>query len=143
MRDVLSRRPKAGQAKFKSHRTKACGCPGRRHSTSAKIPLMAASPRNGFAVTALVLGIVGVVLALFSILLPVASLVVPPWGILAVIFGIVGRRRSMRSGGPARGMAATGIVLGAIAVALGIAGIVFVTQTSSEEIGWALGRIGG
>ena len=93
-----------------------------------------APPGNGFAVAALLLGIVGVITAVVPILLPILYILAPPWGILALIFGIVGRRRSTRTGAPRRGMATAGIALGAIAAALLIAGAVFVIQTSSEEL---------
>jgi hypothetical protein len=102
----------------------------------------AASPGNGFAVAALVLGIVGGMGALTSFVLPVLYYVVLPFGIVPVICGIVGRRRSTRTGAPNRGMATAGIVLGVISIALGIPGVVFVIQTSSEEVGRAV-RLGG
>ena len=102
---------------------------------------MAAPQGNGFAVAALVLGIVGVVLMLTSIVLPVLFFVTLPYAILPVLVGIFGRQRSTRRGAPNRGMATAGIVLGAIAVALGIAGVVFNIETSSEELSRALAQL--
>jgi hypothetical protein len=73
-----------------------------------------ASP-TGFAVAALVLGIVGVLLSW----LPFLGLVM---GVLAVVFGIVAVRRSRRSPTkPDYGKAVTGIVTGCLAVVAGIA----------------------
>jgi hypothetical protein len=60
---------------------------------------------NGFAVTALVCGIVGILI--FEIIL----------GPLAIIFGAVGLRRAGRAG-RGRGMAMAGLILGIIDVVL-------------------------
>ena len=98
--------------------------------------LTPAPPVNGFAVAALVLGIVGVVALIVGVVgsIPVVYFAGPPCGVLAFVFGIVGRRRSMRMGAPNRGTATAGIIVGLIAVALGTAGIVFVLINSSEEL---------
>jgi hypothetical protein len=71
---------------------------------------MARRPGNGMAIAALVLGIVS--LALFCVLY--VSL---PCGILAIVFGIVGRSRA-RAGASGGGMATAGLVCGVIGVAL-------------------------
>lgn len=65
---------------------------------------------NGLGTAALVLGIIGVVLALFV----VGGLL----GIVAVIFGFVGRGRVKRGRASNRGAATTGIVLGALSVVI-------------------------
>nr|WP_042184541.1 hypothetical protein [Kibdelosporangium sp. MJ126-NF4]CEL16367.1 hypothetical protein [Kibdelosporangium sp. MJ126-NF4]CTQ94291.1 hypothetical protein [Kibdelosporangium sp. MJ126-NF4] len=85
-------------------------------------PPEAATPifRNGFATTALALGIVGVgfgLTVLFGLLAAV-------FGALAVLFGIVGVVRARKGRATDGGMAAIGVVAGLIAVALGIAGMV-------------------
>lgn len=67
----------------------------------------ATPPRNGFGVTALVLGIVGIVFSW----VPVFGLLL---GVLAVIFGAVGYFKARG------GMAIAGLVLGAITVVIGI-----------------------
>jgi hypothetical protein len=74
------------------------------------VPAMARRPGNGMAIAALVLGIVS--LALFCVLY--VSL---PCGILAIVFGIVGRSRA-RAGASGGGMATAGLVCGVIGVAL-------------------------
>jgi hypothetical protein len=66
-----------------------------------------APPRNGFGITALVLGIIGIVFSW----VPVFGLLL---GILAVIFGVLGYIRARG------GMAIAGAVLGAITVVIGI-----------------------
>ena len=76
------------------------------------------------AVAALVLGIVGAVFGL----VPILGLVAFPLGILAVVFGFVGRRRST-----GRGMALAGIITGALALVLAVVGVVIV-QDAVEDI---------
>ncbi|HEY5336364.1 MAG TPA: DUF4190 domain-containing protein [Mycobacteriales bacterium] len=70
-------------------------------------------PRNGFGVTALVLGIIGLLTSWFLIgVLP---------GVLAVVFGALGRGRAKRREATNRGMATAGIVLGILAIVVWIA----------------------
>ncbi|MBW1601567.1 DUF4190 domain-containing protein [Streptomyces sp. JJ66] len=67
------------------------------------------SPKNGFGIAALVLGIIAVLLfwtAIGGILL----------GLLAVIFGILGWRRKKRGEATNGGMSIIGLVLGAVAI---------------------------
>jgi hypothetical protein len=75
-----------------------------------------APPAKGLAVTALVLGIVGIVLALTFLLGQFGALL----GIVALVFGFLAARKNKRNGHP-RGMARAGMILGAIAVPLGFA----------------------
>lgn len=75
--------------------------------------------RNGFGVTALVLGIIGLVFSwvpVFGFLL----------GILAVIFGVMGY---IRAGG---GMAIAGAILGAITVVIGVIVLAVIGSAASE-----------
>ena len=74
---------------------------------------------NGMATAALVLGIIGVVAGLVPFLFFVAL----PCGILGLIFGVLGRSRSERTG-IGRGNATAGAITGGIAIALGIIGLV-------------------
>ncbi|ADU28936.1 hypothetical protein [Evansella cellulosilytica] len=62
---------------------------------------------NGMAVTALVLGIVGLVIGLIPF---IGWFMLPLW-FLAIIFGLIGRTKHYQ-----RGMANAGIILGLIAV---------------------------
>lgn len=67
------------------------------------------APSNGLAVTALVCGIVGAVLGV----LPFTFFVGWILGIIAIVFGVLGRRRFDRDPAVGRkGMATAGIVLG-------------------------------
>jgi len=79
---------------------KGCGMPFTMEVTTAE----AAGASNGFCVSALVLGIIGI---------PGSCAVLP--SILAIIFGIVGLRQvSRHPGASGRGMAVAGIICGAI-----------------------------
>lgn len=69
--------------------------------------------RNGFGVAALVLGI----LALLTSLFIVPGLIL---GVLAVIFGFLGRRRASRGEADNGGLAITGLVLGLLAVVISV-----------------------
>jgi hypothetical protein len=71
---------------------------------------------NGMAIAALVLGIIGVLLApsIGSYLLGVIC------GVLALVFGLVGIRNVTARGASGGGLATAGIVLGCVAIALGI-----------------------
>jgi hypothetical protein len=72
------------------------------------VPAMARRPGNGMAVAALVLGIVS--LALFCIVY--VSL---PCAVLAIIFGVIGRRKA-REGATGGGMATAGLACGVIGI---------------------------
>jgi hypothetical protein len=67
-------------------------------------------PGNGLAVAALVLGLVAI--ALFCV--PYVSF---PCSILAIVFGVIGRKRAA-GGARNGGLAAAGLVLGIIAIVL-------------------------
>lgn len=79
--------------------------------------------RNGSAVTALVVGIIGVFAGLIPLLFVIAWIL----GVLGIVFGVEGRARAKREewrGG--RKMATWGLVLGIVALLLGILGIAIV-----------------
>ena len=76
-------------------------------------------PKTGMSVTALVLGIVGLVASPF----PIGSYVAILLAILAVIFGIIGLRR--RAG---KGMAIAGLILGGLALLVSILMSIFWTH---------------
>ena len=86
---------------------------------------------NGLAVASLVLGIIGVVVGLVPILFFFAWVL----GILALIFGGVGRKREFR-----RKMATWGAVLGLAAVLLGIWGQSIVND-AAEDLGDCLDAV--
>jgi hypothetical protein len=91
-------------------------------------PNQAATPifRNGFATTALALGIVGVGFGLTVLFGLLATI----FGASAVIFGVVGVIRARKGRATDGGMAAIGVVAGLIAVGLGIVGMVSVPDAS-------------
>lgn len=78
-------------------------------------------PSNGMAVTAMVLGIVAISVGFWSVI-PILGLVAAFFGfvpgLLAVIFGVVGRTKSIALRGVGRGQAITGIVLGSVTLAI-------------------------
>jgi hypothetical protein len=79
------------------------------------------TPGNSFAVAGFVCGIVGVVFGLIPWTFWVAWVL----GVLGIVFGALGRRAVARE--PAAGkrsMATAGLVLGIVAIGLGIAGVI-------------------
>lgn len=84
---------------------------------------------NGFAVTALVCGIVGAVFGL----VPLTYLIALALGTVALVFGVLGRRRVKRNPQVGRkGMATAGTVLGVIALGLGVIGAVVVDEAIND-----------
>ena len=83
---------------------------------------------NGFAVTALVLGVVGLVMGL----VPLTGFIAIVCGLLGFIFGLVGRRKGAAEEGSRKGMATAGVVLSTIAFGLGILGFVIVQDAVTE-----------
>jgi hypothetical protein len=83
---------------------------------------------GGFAVTALVCGIVGAVFGMIPLLFFLAF----PLGLLALVFGVLAWRSARMPGGTRKGMAIAGTVLGCLALALGIAGAVIVDDAVSD-----------
>ncbi|MET3987461.1 DUF4190 domain-containing protein [Streptomyces sp. PvR034] len=71
-----------------------------------------AAPRNGFGVTALVLGILSVVGCITSVFAVVM-------GVIAVVFGVLGRQRATRGEANNAGMALAGMILGIVGIVLG------------------------
>lgn len=84
--------------------------------------------QNGFGVTALVLGIIG---TLFGFI-PLTFFLSLPLGVLAVIFGALGLRRVARHLASNKGVSIAGLVLGLIAVVLGIIGAVIVNNAAND-----------
>ena len=73
-----------------------------------------AAPANGFAVTALVTGIVAVALALTFLFGQFGAVL----GVIAVVFGFLAFRRNKKAGHQ-RGVARAGMILGMIAIRSG------------------------
>lgn len=78
---------------------------------------------NGMAVTAMVLGIIGVVL----FWIPVLGWIL---AILAIIFGGVGIAQANKRAGSGKGMAIAGLVLGIVSIALYVIVVVAVVSNS-------------
>jgi hypothetical protein len=83
---------------------------------------------GGFAITALVCGVVGAVFGMIPLLFFLAF----PLGLLALVFGVLAWRSARMPGGTRKGMAIAGTVLGCLALALGIAGAVIVDDAVSD-----------
>ncbi|OKK06811.1 hypothetical protein AMK26_12645 [Streptomyces sp. CB03234] len=94
-------------------------------------------PSNGMGIAALVLGIVSVVVfCLYGL-----GIIL---GILALVFGIIGRKKAQRGEATNNGMAITGIILGAVGIVASAAFLAFAiwmivthgnTDTYEEEHG--------
>lgn len=100
---------------------------------------------NGFAVAALVLGVVGIVVAFVPF---VGVLLGGVLGLAGVVTGVIGRRRAADEDDPKRqnmGLSTGGIVASAIAlvvVALQVIGIVSLTDITVEEFGERVDSLG-
>lgn len=100
---------------------------------------------NGFAVAALVLGVVGIVVAFVPF---VGVLLGGVLGLAGVVTGVIGRRRAADEDDPKRqnlGLSTGGIVASAIAlvvVTLQVVGIVTLTDITVEEFGNQVDSLG-
>ncbi|BCK66738.1 hypothetical protein Srufu_006910 [Streptomyces libani subsp. rufus] len=92
-------------------------------------PLPAPQARNGMGITALVLGIVGLVLGLLIILFWMSWLP----ALLAVIFGSVGMSQARRGRATNKGMALAGVILGVVGL-LAAAGGAVLTVTAVKKV---------
>ncbi|MGC5400132.1 DUF4190 domain-containing protein [Streptomyces sp. DT20] len=89
-----------------------------------------AGPANGMGTASMVLGILAV--CLFCVY-GIPSLVL---GALALIFGIIGRKRASRGEADNGGQALAGLILGSIGIAIGvviIGGLIWVFATHADE----------
>lgn len=85
--------------------------------------------RNGLGTAALVLGIVGAVSGLFMVLFFIAFIL----GVLAVIFGLVGRGRAKRGEASNKTMATWGFALGVVSLVLAVVGLAVVVHVSNDR----------
>jgi Domain of unknown function (DUF4190) len=86
------------------------------------------APKNGFGVTSLVLAVVGL-LSVATVFAPIAL------GIAAVVVGFVGHGRAKRGTANNGGVAIAGIVLGGLAVVVGLAFIAIWTTVWKDVRG--------
>lgn len=91
----------------------------------AQLPMQ---PSNGMGVTSLVLGIVA---ATIFCLWPIAIIL----GILAIIFGSIGRAKVRRGEATNPGQALTGLICGIVGVVLGLALLVVLIATTGDSSG--------
>jgi hypothetical protein len=94
-------------------------------------PVAPVKQGNGFGVTALVLGLVG--LLIFSWIPGINLFTAIPLGLLAVIFGIVALAKAGSRGGKGKGTGGTGLILGLVAIIGAIAMTVFVFNAVKDE----------
>lgn len=85
-------------------------------------------PRNGFGITALCLGLVGLVF----MLMPITGFIAVILGGLALIFGLLGWARARRGQASNKKTAIAGTGLGALGLIVGIIGIVIVFQAAAQ-----------
>ncbi|UMB71758.1 DUF4190 domain-containing protein [Mycobacterium paraterrae] len=88
----------------------------------------AAPPKNGFGMAALVLAVIGL-LSVATVFAPIAL------GAAAVILGVLGRGRANRGIANNGGVAIAGIVLGALAIVVGLAFIAIWTTVWKDVRG--------
>jgi hypothetical protein len=86
---------------------------------------------NGFGVTALVLGLVGLII--FSWIPVINVFTGIPLGALALIFGIVALAKAGSRGGKGKGTGGTGLILGILAIGVAIVMNVFVFNAVKDE----------
>ncbi|MEU3462862.1 DUF4190 domain-containing protein [Streptomyces sp. NPDC006733] len=94
-------------------------------------PAAGGPARNGFGIAALVLGILSVLMFwLWFAAIPMA--------VIAIVLGILGRRRANRGEATNKGMATAGTVLGAVAIVLlGVlmaAGVAILNSDSGKDL---------
>jgi hypothetical protein len=105
---------------------------------SAPVYYRAAAPmRNGLGVAALACGLAGILLGQ----VPLLFLGSGALGVLAIVFGIIGIRRTMHGTASNRAMAVTGLVAGVVAVALATWGVVII-MSGLNTVGGELDHLG-
>jgi len=86
---------------------------------------------NGFGVTALVLGLVGLIVFSWIPGINVATAI--PLAILAIIFGIIALAKAGSRGGKGKGTGGTGLVTGLLAIGVAIAVNFWIVNFFEEE----------
>ena len=92
-----------------------------------------ANDGKGLSIAALVLGITGVALCWISGL----NILILALSILGIVFGTLGRKKSILAHGKASGMATAGLVLGIIGTAFSAVGVIACVACSSCASGCA------
>ena len=91
-------------------------------------PSQAGPPKNGVGIASLVLAVIGL-LSVATVFAPIAL------GIVAVIFGFIGHARAKRGSANNGGVAIAGIVLGGLAIVVGLAFIAIWTTVWKDVRG--------
>ncbi|MER7155612.1 DUF4190 domain-containing protein [Streptomyces lydicus] len=86
--------------------------------------------RNGLGIAALILGVLGALSGIPMILFWLAG----PLGILALIFGLVGRSRAKKGQATNKGVALTGALLGVVAIILSVVGVIVTLTAVSKAV---------
>ncbi|MFF7704370.1 DUF4190 domain-containing protein [Streptomyces lydicus] len=86
--------------------------------------------RNGLGIAALILGILGALSGIPMILFWLAG----PLGILALIFGLVGRSRAKKGQATNKGVALAGALLGVVAIILSVVGVIVTLTAVSKAV---------
>lgn len=93
-------------------------------------PVSVPAPRNGMGITALSLALVGLVFSL----IPFTGFLAVMLGALALVFGLIGISRARSGLATNRVMSWFGTLLGALALAGGVWGMVIVFQATEEFV---------
>ncbi|WEB45054.1 MULTISPECIES: DUF4190 domain-containing protein [Streptomyces] len=103
----------------------------------ATYPTHIGQPRNGMGITALVLGLVGVVLGVFVFLFWLSWLP----ALLAVIFGAVGLSHARKGRATNKGMAVAGLALGIVGLLIAVGSAVFTAVVVKHAVDGARSEI--
>ncbi|GGZ16547.1 DUF4190 domain-containing protein [Streptomyces poonensis] len=93
-------------------------------------PVPQQAARNGLGVAALVLGVIGALSGLIPLFFWLAGIL----GVLALIFGLVGRGRAKRGQATNKGIATTGAVLGLVSLILSVVGLVITVNAVDDAV---------
>jgi hypothetical protein len=86
------------------------------------------TPSNGFGITALILGIIGVLTGMIPLLFWLAAVL----GIIALVLGIIGARRAKQGYATNLRMSVIGAALGGITIVLSFIGILIVADAFED-----------
>lgn len=86
--------------------------------------------RNGLGVTALVLGLIGAACGMIPLLFWLSGIL----GLLALIFGFIGRGRAKHGEATNKGVALAGLLLGLISLILAVVGVVITMSAVSDAV---------
>ncbi|WP_267244195.1 DUF4190 domain-containing protein [Streptomyces sp. PR69] len=85
-------------------------------------------PHNGFGITALIVGIVGVLTGMIPLLFWIAAVL----GVIAIVFGILGYQRARQGFATNGRMSLTGSVLGGVAIVLAVVGALIIADVFED-----------